>query len=274
MAYNPRVCEAVTTPTSVIAVLPDERRDRQLIKLLLAHLKRIRGRVWTSLDFPDERIRSRDAVQMIAMEQSGRVTAIEHVALDGFAGETQEAQRFLPLFSELEREASLRAAGFHVDVAIPVHLVPPGVDSKLLANSVRGWCLRHVASAPEGRATHVIMVSRTALRIQVDKVACPGESGRLSITRADPPRNFEAVVHDRLQQKLARLVAASADKRVMLVEKSDALWNLSQLRVELESASLEFPELNALTEVWMADTVGWKAGSSAAFRVVLQNEVD
>lgn len=256
----------------MLTVLPGDGRDRTLIKLLLAHLEKLRGRPWTSLDFPEERIRTRDAVQVIAMEQSGRVTAVEHVLLDGFAADLQEAEHFRAALSPLERDPSLRAPGFQIDLAVPVGVVPSAVDWKVLANSVRGWCVRHVASTPVGRATHVIMASRSALRMVVEKIACPGEPGRLSITRTDPPRNFEAVVRDRLQQKLGRLVAASADQRVLLFERNDASWSAAQLRLELEGASLEFPDLNTLNEVWMADTVAWHTEGSVGFRQVLRNE--
>lgn len=266
----------MTTPTRVTDLLPDDRRDRKIIKLLLSHITQRRGQTWASLDFPEERIRSRDAVQVIAMEQSGRMTAVEHVALDGIARDTQtqEALRFMAAFAALERDASIRVPGFHIDIAIPVETLPNELDPKLLVTSARGWCERHVKTMAAGHATHVLMVSRTPIRIQVEKSACPGEPGRLSVARAQPPRNFGTVVYEKLEQKLARLVAAAADQRMLLFEKSDALWTLAQLRQELEGASLEFPELNAVTEVWLADTVRWESEGSVEFRLVLRNDDD
>ncbi|MBI4484778.1 MAG: hypothetical protein HY655_02095 [Acidobacteria bacterium] len=261
----------MTTPPSVTAVTADDRRDRRLIKLLLAHLEQTRGQHWTSLDFPEERIRTRDAVQIIAMEQSGRVTAVEHIPLDGFAADTRTLQ-FLTALSPLERDPSLHVPGIYVDLSVAIDMAPAAVDWKLLANSVRGWCTRHIAAVAQGHTSHVIMVSRTALKIHVEKTACPGEPGRLSIIPEDPPRNFEAVIHDRLQHKLARVAAASADRRVMLFERREALWSAGQLRLELDGARLEFPELNAVNEIWMADTVAWESEGYLAFRRVFLNE--
>ena len=262
----------MTTPDPVIDVRPDDRRDRKLIKLLLAHLGRLHRRQWASLDFPDERIHTRDAVHVIAMEPSGRVTAIEHVALDSFAGDTQDVQRCMPVFAALEREPSLRVPGFHIDVAVPIASAAGAVDPTLLATSLRGWCERHVKTMAVGHATHVMMVAKVPLRIQVEKIACPGEPGRLWVTRAEPPRNFEAVIQASLQHKLGRLVAASADRRLLLVEKRDGLWNVGQLRLELEGAGLEFPDLNVVTEVWLADSTSWDEDGYLAFRPVLRND--
>lgn len=263
----------MTAPSSsVTAVAAHDTRERKLIKLLLAHLGKTRAHEWTSLDFPEERIRTREAVQVIAMEQSGRVTAIEHTPLDGFAADTQRTQRFLAALSPLARDPSLRVPGAYVDLSIPIEIAPATMDWKLLASSVRGWCTRHIASVAPGHTSHVIMVSRTALKIHVEKTACPGEPGRFTIVPLEPPRNFEAVVHDRLQRKLPRVVAASADRRVMMFERRDPVWSAGQLRLELEGALLEFPELNAINQIWMADTVAWDAEGYLAFRQVFQSE--
>jgi hypothetical protein len=260
----------LTTPASVISVLPDDdRRDRKLVKLFLAHLEAVRRQHWTALDFPEDRIRSREAVQVIAMEETGRTTAIEHILLDGFEG-SADAQRFLAVFLPIEQDPRLRVPQFHIDVAVSVGVVSTAVDWSL-ANGVRGWCARNIATAPEGCSTYVIMVSGTPLKIHLEKICCPGEPGRLLITPLDPPSNFEAVVEDRLQRKLGKLVSASADQRVLLFEKHDALWSAGQLRLELEAASVEFGDLDRINEIWMVDTVPRGTEEYLPFRLVLRN---
>ncbi|MCC7416067.1 MAG: hypothetical protein IT176_02925 [Acidobacteria bacterium] len=264
----------MTTQKSAIEILPGERYDRQLVKRLLAHLARRAGWQWRSLDFPEERIHSRDAVQVIAMEASGRTTAIEHLPLAGFSADTQDGPRFRPALAALEQDPALRAPGWHVDLAVPVAHLPASIDARLLAGAVRGWCARRMQSAPEGESTHVVMISGTAVKIQVEKTACPGECGRLAIAGAHPPGNFEAIVRERLQQKLPRLSAASADRRVLLIERGDSLWSLAHLRLELEGAAFEFPDLRALSGIWMADTVERIPGDEATFRLVRRNDDD
>jgi hypothetical protein len=251
-------------------VRPDDRRDRKLAKLFLAHLHERRRRHWTSLDFPEDRIRSKQAVQVIAMEDTGRTTAIEHSRLDWFAEDAEELRRVLAIFSPIEHDPSLRVAGCHVDIAVPMGVLPTAVDRKVLVNGVRGWCARNVASAPEGESTHVITLAGMTLKIHVEKASCPGEPGRLAIVSSDPPRNFEAVVRDRLRRTLETLVSAPADQHVLLFEKSDVLWSAGQLRRELEGARLEFPDLNRVDEVWMVDTVCWEIEKYVGFRLVLR----
>jgi len=260
------------TPASVISTLPGEKRERKLVKLFLGHLEKARRQHWTSLDFPTDRVRARDTVGVIAMEDTGRTTAIEHCLLDGFAG-SDEAQRSLAVFLPIEQDRSLRVPEFHVDIAVFVGLVPTGIDWNILAAGVRGWCARHVATAAEGCSTHVVLVSGTPLKIHLEKVRCPKEPGRLLIMRSDPPVNFEAIVHDRLKRNLDKLVSASADRRVLMFEKNDVMWGAGQLRTELETA-WEFPDLSRINEIWMVDTRVWETEDDVAFRLVMQNQND
>jgi hypothetical protein len=262
----------LTTPGSVISALPGEKRERRLVKLLLGHLERLRHQHWTSLDFPEDRVHARETVAVIAMEDTGRTTAIEYCTLDGLAG-SEEAERSLAIFRPIERDPSLRVPEFHVDMAVSVGLIPTGIDRNILAAGVKGWCARNVATAPEGCSTHVAMVSGTPLKIHVEKVRCPEESGRLLILRSDPPVNFEAVVQDRLSRNLGKLVSASADRRVLMFEKSDVTWGAGQLRTELETA-WDFPDLSRVNEIWVVDTQAWEAEDYVAFRLVMQNQDD
>jgi hypothetical protein len=258
----------MTTPASAIDPIPGERRDRTLIKGLLAHLARVRDQRWTSLDFPDERIRSRAAVQVIAMEETGRATAVEHVSMDQLAADDEVTQRWLAAVVPLEQDRALQIPAFHVDVMVRLGVVPTGVAEQLVVGALQGWCARHLRTTPEGESSHVFTVAGTPMRLQVDKTRCPGQPGGLSILRAELPRNFEVVVQNRLQRQLGTLVSASADRYVLLFEKSNGLWTVSQLRTEL-AASLDFPDLNRVHEIWTVDTRGWSTDDALVYRRVI-----
>lgn len=239
-----------------------------LIKGLLAHLERVRRQHWTALDFPEERIQSRPAVQVIAMEDTGRTTALEHVSLQPLAAEDDQTERLLAAVAPLEHDPTLQVPGFHVDLAVSLRFGRTRMDLTLLATSLRGWSARHLAAAPPGASTHVITVAGTPVRLRVEKRSCSGEQGRLSIVRAELPAAFPAVVSARLQQRLGTLLGASADRHVLLFEKHDGLWSASQLRTELE-ACLEFADLSRVHEVWMVDTRASTSDAGPMFRPVM-----
>ena len=255
-------------PASPLAIVPGEPRARMLIKGLLAHLERRRRQHWTTLDFPEERIQSRPAVQVIAMEETGRTTALEHVSLGPLAAGDEHTDRLLAAVAPLEQDPALHVPEFHVDVAVSLRFDPTSLDLKLLTNGLRSWCARHLAAAPEGASAHVMTVAGTPVRLQVEKVSCPGEPGRVSILRAEPPVNFAAAVSARLQARLRTLLTASADRHVLLFEKHDRLWSAGQLRTELEAA-LDVPELSRVHEIWMVEARASASEDDPTFRCVM-----
>jgi hypothetical protein len=255
-------------PASAIAIVPGEQRARMLIKGLLAHLERVWHQHWTVLDFPEDRIQSRPAVQVIAMEETGRTTALELISLEPLAAGDERTDWLLAGIAPLEQDPALSVPGFHVDVAVRLEWGPASRDLKLLASGLRGWCARRLATAPEGASSHVITVSGRPIRLQVEKTGCAGERGRLSIVRAEPPATFEAAVSARLHARLGTLLTSSADRHVLLFEKNNGLWSAGQLRTELE-ASLEFPELSRVHETWMVDTRASSSDDSPTFRRVM-----
>lgn len=260
----------LTTP-STLAVLPGDRHDRILVKRFLAYLEETRHQHWASLDFPEERISSREAVQMIAMEETGRTTAIEHVPIEGSDDHDRDRARWLEAFAPVAHDHALTVPEFQIDVAASVHLTKTALNVKLVVAALRAWCTRHLSTVPEGHSSHVIMVSGTPLQLHVDKIRCAGRPGRLLVLHADLPRQFETIVQQQLQRRLRRLVSASADRHLLLFENSDAQWSAHQLRVEL-GASADFPDLDRLDEIWMVDSTRWSE-NSLGFRLVVRHSM-
>jgi hypothetical protein len=142
------------------------------------------------------------------------------------------------------------------------------VDIKLLANGLRGWCARQIETAPTGLSTHVITVSGTPVRLQLEKTRCLEGPGRLAVFRAELPAMFATAVADGLRARLYTLLQASADRYVLLFEQQNHLWSPAHLRTELE-ASFEFPELNLVHEIWIVDAQSLKLGETPVFRQIL-----
>jgi hypothetical protein len=237
---------------SPIAIAAGDRHSRVLIKWLLAHLERVRHQRWKALDFPEDRIQSRRAVPLIALEDTGRTTAFEHISLEPLAAEDPHTDRLLAAVAPLEHDPVLHVAGFHIDVAVPMGLSLKGLDVTRLAHSLRAWCARHLVALPEGASAHVVTVFATPIRVRVEKTGCAGERGRLSIFPNQPPAAFGVAVTERLHAQLDTLLRASADRHLLLFERNSRLWGAGQLRTELE-ASFDFPELSRVHEMWIAD---------------------
>lgn len=256
------------SPDSPFETVLGEPRARRLIKELLAHFGRVRPQRWISLEFPEERIQSRPAVQAIALEETGRATGIQHVPIEGLAPTDAGTERLLAAVAPLEQSPLPGVPGFHVDLGVSLGFGPTSVDIKLLANGLRGWCARQIETAPTGLSTHVITVSGTPVRLQMEKTRCLEGPGRLSVFRTELPAMFATAVSDGLRARLYTLLQASADRHILLFEQQNHLWSPAHLRTELE-ASFEFPELSLVHEIWIVDAQSFKLGEIPVFRQIL-----
>ena len=252
-------------PNSPFETVLGEPRARRLIKELLAHLGRVRPQRFISLEFPEERIQSRPAVQAIAIDETGSATAVQHVAIEGLTPADEATSRLLTAVAAIEQEPLAGVRGFHVDLVISLGFGPATVDIRMLANGLRGWCARQVDIAPEGMSSHVITVSGKTVRLQLEKTPCLEGPGRLTVFRAELPATFATAVAEGLRARLYTLLQASADRHILLFEQQDHLWSAAHLRTELE-ASFEFPELSLVHEIWIVDALSIKLGELPVFR--------
>jgi hypothetical protein len=258
----------VPSPDSPFETVLGEPHARRLIKELLAHFGRVLPQRWISLEFPEERIHSRPAVQAIALEETGRATAIQHVPIEGLSPTDEGTERFLAAMAPLELSPVPGVSGFHVDLGVSLGFGPTSVDLKLLANGLRGWCARQIDTAPEGLSTHVITVSGRPVRMHMEKTRCLEGPGRLAVFRTELPATFSTAVSEGLRARLYTLLRASADRHILLFEQQNHQWSPAHLRTELE-ASFEFPELSLIHETWIVDAQSLKLGELPVFRRIL-----
>jgi len=133
------------SPDSPFETVRGEPRARRLIKELLAHIGRVRSVRWISLEFPDERIQSRPAVQAIAIEEVGRATAVQHVPIEGLAPADAATERLFTALSPLEQTPMAGVAGFDVDLSISLGIPGDFNNPKLIdtVEKIRDSCVAH-----------------------------------------------------------------------------------------------------------------------------------
>jgi hypothetical protein len=258
----------VLTPDSPLNTVLGEPRSRRLIKELLEFFERVGHQRCISLEFPEERIQSRPAVQAIAIEDTGRATALQHIPVEPSGPRDESTGRLLAAVAALHQDPTLGLRGFYVDISVSLGFGKSHLDMKLLAHGLRGWCARQIAGAPAGPSSHVITVSGTPVRLLMEKTACLEGPGRLSIFRAELPDTFATAVSDGLRARLHTLIQTSADRHVLLFESQGGLWSAGHLRTELD-ASFEHPDLHRVHEIWMVEGQSLNLGETRVFRRIM-----
>jgi hypothetical protein len=235
-----------------------EPKERPIIRMLLSACD---NGAWqqAQLDWVEEK--QDGAVEVIATRTDGRQLALEHTLIQPFVGEKFDSEVFMRAFGRIEKNPALTLPERHLDVIIPVHAIPKGYNWDEIGQDLLNWLLtNHTAAPQEGEASHVVPVAATskngplALPITLLTMHLPGMSGSCLIARDKMPGDLEAIVEKALRTKTPKLVAAAADKRILLLERDQIALGDSEIYRQIVKLAPAFLDLARVDEIWIANT--------------------
>jgi hypothetical protein len=239
------------------------RADKQLIELFLAAYNRLGGDDYAVLEWPDEVEHHRPSVDAIAGDSRGRTIAIEHTLAEPFLGEKQDTQIFNKVFVPLESDSSLRVAGYDLELWPAVGAIPNGVDWDEIATQVRSWFNAEKDHFPDGKSTQRIQRLPFDLEVFILKDANP--DGRVFVGRSGMPETLDLVIEKALKRKLPKLVETLTNSRLLLLEKDNVPGGYVAVTRIIEALEPQFPQLQRVTGIWIANTVSLKQSGHAFF---------
>lgn len=202
------------------------------------------------------------AVEALATRSDGRTVAIEHTLIEFFDGERTDLERFKP-FLRIESDESLSVPGKIIDVYVPRGVLD-GLKPKArerIVSGVHDWLRTNIRSVPSGESfqTCHIAASDTAAAtdvvLQVKVTDVPDWEGKPPLIRRYGPVNVAETVEKALNTKLPKLVRTAADKRILMLERSQWTLDEKQIHDEIERQRQTFPDLARVDEVWIVETV-------------------
>jgi hypothetical protein len=242
---------------AVGAPMARTRRERDLIQRFLTSYNAETCAHYTVEAWPDEDS-SAQAIDALAVDSAFGSLAIEHTLIQPFAGEKQDSAILLKGLAALDQKTTLVEAGYDVTLTVKVGAVPKGVSWPAVALVVEKWYVSEFPNLPLGSSTHLIPDLQFALELDIDKEHT-GEAGNVFVSRWMPAATVSTPVQRALETKLPKLVAAVADRRLLLLEKDSAVRSPDQIGAAIEDSKQLFPELVSLDEVWVINTVIWPA---------------
>ncbi len=245
--------------------MPD--RDIKLVQLLIDHLNSNDGSDYRITAFPEQDNRSEEAVEAIATNSSGDSIAFEHTLIQPFFGDKADAQPLLKAFAPLEADPECKLDECDITVLVPVGAVQKGIKWAELANELNAWLRSNKEALPEGQSEHLISTLQPDLKISVWKTPLPGLPGKVFVGRSNM-QDFPTVIRTALVKKLPKLAAASAGRRVLLLETDSPPHGYSEIAKEIEQASAEFSELQRIDAIWVVNTVAWETEGYYDFKPV------
>jgi hypothetical protein len=254
------LAEAAKSPGS-------ERDDIELVKMFLSKYKDEDGNSYTLESRPDTTERKEKAIEAIAVAKNGRRLAIEHTLIQPFEKQREDDIPFLAVFEQLRADASLRVPNRLIDVLVPAFAVIKGPDWKVVANKVREWFVQVKNTLPaDGEVWHTIPDVGFELKVLTQTMELPGTEGVVAVGRLLPTGEpFGKVLLKALSNKVPKLVATPADRRILLLEDGTVAIGFVKITRGIDENVETIPDLKKIHAVWVVHTMSWKSSGDALF---------
>jgi len=219
-----------------------KRRDdvhvAKVIEVVRLHLEQCTGAKITRTRSPDQEIRNTKACDAI-LEGQGVRYAVEHTSPDSYIRQRLDTARFREVLANLERRLKGKLPD-HVDVDIPVHAVPAGVDWQGLSRLIESWILASLNTLPYDRRIEVqIPDVPFALGVRRERAAGSGSLFGMRVAPADLREQRVQVLIERIQAKSAVLSGYERQgfRTVLIIESDDiALTNREEICEDFQEA--------------------------------------
>jgi hypothetical protein len=215
------------------------------------------------VEWCDELERKRPAVEAIASNDAGKRIAIEHTLVEPFIGEKEDTVAFRRVFLPLEINPTYRVPGYDIEIWPPVGAIPKGTNWQLLAAAVGRWFLDSARSFPDGDTVQAIPGLPLNLSVPIRKE--PHAEGQVFVGRSGMPHTFEEVVGRAARKKIPKLLAASADVRLLLLEKDNLPRGYAEVSKLLDKLRASLPEIAMVDQVWVVNTLEWEKTGTVWF---------
>jgi hypothetical protein len=227
--------------------------DKDVVRFFLDGYAKWSGVLFASVDYPDEHVRHLPAVDAVATDESGRTIAIEHTILEPFPGQKESLnERLEKVFEPLKKRS---VPGRNIMLTVPDDSVQRGQKWALVAGAIEGWFESVRATFPFGWSYHLIPID-SGVHIRAECVPMEGEHGVVSIMYSRPRMDNEFVdaVIRSVDRKVAKLVMANADRRILLLQREWAAYSIARLENIIGSLTPRFPDLSRVDQIWLADS--------------------
>lgn len=243
-----------------------DRRENGLISLFLSAYE---NDSWCdSVQVPLDEIEDGAPEIRATRRSDGKTLVIEHTLIQPFDAHKQEFARLQGVRS-IEQDQSLVVPGRSIIVYIAAGVLQKGNNWEAIKKALHSWLRSHVHSLEDGDTRHRVSVkpgTEVALLMRVHALNKHPGMTRLGIDGSYlPDGSLGLVVEKALRTKLKKLLKASADKRILLLERDEFTLPETAILREIDRLRPSFPQLSKIDEIWFAETVFFHAWESVEF---------
>ncbi|MGD1097175.1 MAG: hypothetical protein ABSB35_34960 [Bryobacteraceae bacterium] len=215
-------------------------------------------------------------VEALATGKSdGKTLAIKHTLIEPFMGDKRDFAAFKEVFLGIENDATLLVPDHGIVVYVPVGTLDGQRPAarRVIVEAVHAWIVANRLRLRQGQHEYACPVPGSAgktdsvitLTVEFTPPFRQKSPGMLSIRRQQVINDLDKVIAKALTNKLPKLIAAPATKRLLFLERDQFTFFPEQILDELERQKAAFPLLNDVDEFWILETVGYRPGGHLNF---------
>lgn len=209
-----------------------------VIALLRMYLEQREGQKILRTSSPDREIRSGKACDAI-LKGGGISYAVEHTSLDSYLHQRMDTARFREVLASVEQRLKGTLSD-HIDLDVPVHAVPAGVDWQELSGLIESWIVTNLNRLPYDQRVEV-QISDVPFPVGVrrERAAGPGGMFGMRVAPADLREQRVQVLVERIQAKSAVLSGYKRQglRTGLIIESDDvALTNREEIFEDFQEA--------------------------------------
>jgi hypothetical protein len=223
--------------------------DKKAIGIWLECYNSLNGTTFRVESYPDEQQRNVQSIDALCRASDGETLAVEHTRIEAFPGEKADNPRFLEVVGRFEKEPSLAELGVHTSVSIAVGAIPTGISWTTLGDDLGTFFEQNIPGRGLGSYDLMFTQGSVSIPVRIEKrTYLPGRPGVFLIARHWPGKINDSSVRKAFEDKLPKLRAASANRKILLVEQDSiagAAYSDIERYVEANGWPLWMPD-----EVW------------------------
>jgi hypothetical protein len=243
------------------------RREEGIIDIFLSAYE---NNSWEDAEFTHPERTQDNGVDVLATRKSdGLKLAIEHTIIQPFLGEKGDFAQFWSAFEALQKDESFKVADRITYIFVPAGILDGWKQNsrQAIVSGISGWLKSNIAQLPEGTSKHLCKIDipvKAGRTEKLDvilnaKVHLTANYTAFKIARQQVDVNLDKVVEKALRKKLAKLVNAQAQRRILMLEREHMNCTPEQILAELEKLRPAFPDFAKVDELWMVETLGYDA---------------
>lgn len=202
--------------------------DQKAIGIWLECYNSLKGTDFRVDSYPDEHERNTASIDVLCKNSGGHTLGLEHTRVEAFPGEMTDNARFKEVLGKLEKEPDLAEVGIQTSASIEVGSIPVGISWSTLNADLAAFFRQHLFGLGIGRHTLEFVRGSVSITVMISKQRhIPDQPGSFLVARRWPGGSNEVTVKKVFEEKLPKLKAAQAERKILLLEQNSVASDVS-----------------------------------------------